>query len=233
VRKKKADAWQSTNAGPPFSFGDRVVLGSISRLWTIGNRAILDQPLLGFFCSRQCPGDAIVRTYDLARGLRDAGIAVIGGFHSPMEKECLDLLLRGPQPIVICPAGSIEEMRFPSAWRRPIDDGRLLILSPFEANERRPTAALAEQRNHLVAVVASAVFIVHAARGSKIEQFCKGLREKGQPVWTFDNAENEALQQTGIRTFSVEEAVIQAARHCVIGKDKEEVRAKATGGPTS
>jgi predicted AAA+ superfamily ATPase len=46
----------------------------------------------------------VLRTFALA--LREAGIPVIGGFHAPMEKECLDLLLRGTQPVVICPARS-------------------------------------------------------------------------------------------------------------------------------
>jgi len=33
---------------------------------------------------------------------------VISGFHTPAEKECLRILLRGAQPIIICPARSIE-----------------------------------------------------------------------------------------------------------------------------
>jgi hypothetical protein len=53
-----------------------------------GNLDLLGCRLLGLFCSIRCPGDAIVQTYDLVRAVRDAGIPVIGGFHSPMEKEC-------------------------------------------------------------------------------------------------------------------------------------------------
>jgi hypothetical protein len=56
---------------------------------------LLNHRLLGFLCSRRCPGDLILRTYDLIRALRDAGVPVVGGFQSPMEKECLELLLRG------------------------------------------------------------------------------------------------------------------------------------------
>jgi hypothetical protein len=37
-----------------------------------------------------------------------------------MEKECLELLLRGMQSVVICPARGIERMRLPSAWRTPL-----------------------------------------------------------------------------------------------------------------
>ena len=77
----------------------RVTEGTgFSRYWAIGDVKILSNPLLGLLCSIRCPGRVIVQTYDLARALRDAGVSVIGGFHSPMEKECLDFLLRGKQP---------------------------------------------------------------------------------------------------------------------------------------
>src|SRR5919197_4693895 len=66
-------------------------------LTALGNLDILRQKKLALFCSVKCPGTLILQTYDLARALRDAGVTVIGGFHSPMEKECLALLLRGAQ----------------------------------------------------------------------------------------------------------------------------------------
>jgi len=59
------------------------------------------------FCSRKYPGNLILKAYDLARSLRDAGTTVISGFHTPVEKECLRILLRGAQPLIICPARSI------------------------------------------------------------------------------------------------------------------------------
>ena len=135
--------------------------------------------LLGFFCSTKCPGDAILQTYDLVRALRDAGVAVIGGFHSPMEKECLDLLLRGNQPIVICPARSIERMRFPAAWRKPLVEDRLLVLSPFGAKHQRATTDLAESRNRFIAALADEIFVAYAATGSKTERFCRELLNEG------------------------------------------------------
>src|SRR5436309_2699822 len=86
-----------------------------------GNLDLLQGRMLGLFCSRESPGDIILRTYDLVRALRDAGIPIIGGFHSPMEKECLSLLIRGTEPFLICPARSLEGMRLPSAWKKPLD----------------------------------------------------------------------------------------------------------------
>ena len=99
--------------------------------------------------------------------MRDAGVAVIGGFQTPMEKECLRLLLRGNQPVVICPARSIENMRIPRDWQPALEEERLLVLSPFPSHQRRPTVETAEQRNELGVSLAAQVFIAHATPGSK------------------------------------------------------------------
>ena len=106
-----------------------------------GDIGLLDEPLTALFCSGRCPGDLILKTYDVARAMRDAGAPVIGGFQTPMERECLRLLLRGGQPVVVCPARGIDDMRVPRDWRPALDDGRLLVLSPSPAAVRRPTAA--------------------------------------------------------------------------------------------
>ncbi len=78
----------STQADFPASFRTRDKAALFPRIWAIGNLAILEKRSLGFFCSTHCPGEVILRTYDVARALRDAGVTVISGFHSPMEKEC-------------------------------------------------------------------------------------------------------------------------------------------------
>ena len=117
-----------------------------------GNLSLLDEPLKALFCSNRCPGDLILKTYDIVRAMRNAGVPIIGGFQTPMEKECLRLLLRGEQPVVVCPARGIDNMRIPRDWRRALENGRLLVLSPFPSTARRPTVELAAQRNEIVAL---------------------------------------------------------------------------------
>src|SRR5947208_16948455 len=73
--------------------------GRASVVSAIDSRGILSKPMLAFFCSERCPGDLIVTACDLATKLRDAAVPVISGFHSPVEKECLRILLRGMQPV--------------------------------------------------------------------------------------------------------------------------------------
>jgi len=172
------------------------------RVWTIGNQQILQRPLLALLVTTRCPGDVILRVYDAARSLRDAGIPVIGGFHTPMEKECLDLLLRGTQPVVICPARSLQGMRVPSAWRPAILAGRLLLVSPFVERHRRNTAELAGLRNRFVGEIAKEIFVAHAPPGSKTEASCRELLVQGRRIHTFDLPGNAGLVALGARSIA-------------------------------
>jgi len=174
------------------------------RVWAIGDQQILQRPLLALFVTTRCPGDVILRVYDAARSLRDAGIPIISGFHTPMEKECLDLLLRGTQPVVVCPARSLQGMRVPSAWKRAILAGRLLLLSPFPEWHRRNTAELAALRNEFVAEVAEEIFIAHAPPGSKTEALCRELLAQGRRIHTFDLPGNAGLIALGAQPAAPE-----------------------------
>ena len=170
-----------------------------ARIAALGAPALLGRPALAVFCSVKCPGSLILQTYDLACALRDAGRTVIGGFHSPVEKECLRLLLRGTGPVVICPARGLEGMRIPAAWREALGQGRLLLLSPFDARCKRATADLAEQRNRFVAALADAVFVAHASPGGKTESLCREIVAWGKPLWTIAGPENANLLAVGAK----------------------------------
>lgn len=141
----------------------------------LGNLDILHRKTLALFCSVKCPGNLILQTYDLAQNLRHSSVTVIGGFHSPMERECLTILLRGAQPILICPARSIIRMRVREEYKKPLEEGRLLLLSPFAEKQRRITAETSVVRNRFVAALADAIFVAHAEPNSKTEQFCREI----------------------------------------------------------
>ena len=177
----------------PTSLVEKWAQSTLPTLHAIGNVDILQQPAIALFCSVKCPGDLILQTYDLAQTLRDAEIPVISGFHSPMEKECLCLLLRGSQPIIHCPARSLDNMRLSQAQKAAIAADRLLLLSPFPTKQRRATAALAQKRNQLVGAIAAAVFIAYAAPDGKTEAFAQVLAAKGTPLLTLESPHNANL----------------------------------------
>jgi predicted Rossmann fold nucleotide-binding protein DprA/Smf involved in DNA uptake len=171
----------------------------------LGDLSIFQKKLLALFCSVKCPGNTILQTYDLARHLRETGVTVIGGFHTPMERECLNILMRGKQPIIICPARNIDGMRIPSAWKSTVDEGRLLILSPFDQKHRRITAELGEKRNAFVAAIADRIFVAYATPGGKTEQFCRKIISWSKPLLTFNCNENTNLISIGVRPVQPED----------------------------
>jgi predicted Rossmann fold nucleotide-binding protein DprA/Smf involved in DNA uptake len=176
---------------------DRVPLTITAR----GNLGILlnkaSAPLVALFCSVQCSSAIILQTYELARALRDAGVTVISGFHSPMEKECLNILLGGTQPVIVCPARSIERLRLPADWKAALAQGRLLLLSPFAEKQRRATTGRAQTRNEVVAALADVLLVAHAIPDGKTDHFCRTVRTWGKPLLALKSNDNAHLFALG------------------------------------
>jgi len=156
----------------PRLLAERLGTEAPPHLTTLGNLDLLALPKTALLGSARCPGDAILRAYDQATKWRDEGRCVISGFHSPVEKECLRILLRGRQPIILCPARALPK-RVPAEWKKPLAEGRLLILSCFTAAHRRATTKLAARRNQVVAALADEIWFAHITPGGQMEQLAK------------------------------------------------------------
>lgn len=168
----------------------------------LGNLDILRNKTVAVLCSVKCPGSLILQTYDLAQHWRQAGVTVIGGFHSPTERECLTILLRGTQPIIICPARSMQGMRVRAEYKKPLEQGRLLLLSPFAETPRRITAEMAVTRNRFVAALADVIFVAHAEPKSMTEQFCRDILVRRKALYTLESEANAHLIALGAKPFT-------------------------------
>jgi len=73
-------------------------------------------------------------------------------------------------------------MRIPIGWRLAIEEGRLLVLSRFPAAARRMTAALAEQRNQLVAALSHEVYFAHITPSGRTSRLSKQIAKWNIPV---------------------------------------------------
>jgi len=159
---------------------------SVSDLRMIGDAAILDRRSIALICSVKCPGSVILQTYDLMRSLRSENVTVVSGFHSPMERECLNILLRGTCRIAICYARSLPK-RTPTDYRQALKDGRILMLSAFDDKQTRATKQTSAERNRLVASLADVIFVPYAAEGAKAEALCREIAAQGKPLRTLDD----------------------------------------------
>ncbi len=181
-------AWLSwSDPAFPSNLAQDLVEKTTKRIAALGNLAFLHTKPLALIFSVKCPGNLILQTYDVAKDLRAAEVPIIGGFHSPMERECLRILLRGNQPLIICPARSLDGMRLPNEYKKPLDQSRLLLLSPFPAKLLRPTVQTSLYRNRFVAALADCIFVPYAAPHSKTEQLCSDFLARGKRLYILES----------------------------------------------
>ncbi len=137
-------------------------------IWHHGDVCLLNPPLNALLCSKACPGEKILEAIDLAQRWRAENRAVISAFHTPVEKECLRIFLRGRQRIAICPARGLDPFQLPTDWKQKFACGELLIVSPFDSSIRRATKETAEIRTRFVLSLAQEQTIIHATTGGLI-----------------------------------------------------------------
>jgi hypothetical protein len=109
----------------------------------LGNRSLMDLPKLGFLASR---GAANLH----GRLPLRSGEAVLSGFLSPMERAVFRAGLAGNRPMIwVKPWGLRKDTDRP-AVRRALDEGRLLVVSPFDDETDVPSLRRAAWCNHYV-----------------------------------------------------------------------------------
>ena len=130
---------------------------------SLGNTKIINHHKTAFLCSRRYPAKAVLRIYDWAKAMRERGECVISGFHSRLERDVLDILLKGPQPIILAAARGLQKRYSPNV-RDALDSGRLLVLSPFPDSVTHITADTARIRNEFMLTLADRIVIGYMSK---------------------------------------------------------------------
>jgi len=140
----------------------------------LGNAAIAARPKTAFLCSRAYPAGAVLRSYDWAKAARENGECVISGFHSALERDVLEILLGGEQPIILAAARALPKRHSPGV-RRALRDGQLLMVSAFPASASRITAATARRRNQFMLSIAERIVVGYVQPGGALAQVLGGV----------------------------------------------------------
>ena len=141
-----------------------------------GNKDLLKQTKTAFLCSRSIPASAVLKCYDWAIAQREEGNCIISGFHSQLEKDVFHYLLKGNQPIIIALARGLKEKIEPELIK-PLEQGRILIISTFEKSVKRVTEQTAEIRNKMMIELADSITIGYASEGGKLESILKTTKK--------------------------------------------------------
>lgn len=115
-----------------------------------GNIEIFNLPKTAFFSSREINPATLLSCYDWATEQRKSGICVISGFHSKVEKDVLHFLLKGKQPVIMV-LGRALYKKIPDDLKVPLEEGRLLIISPVSQKIKRNSDESTEVRNRYIA----------------------------------------------------------------------------------
>lgn len=141
-----------------------------------GNIDLIKLPKTAFLCSRKVPASVVLKCYDWAIEQREKKHCVISGFHSQLEKDVLHYLLKGKQPIILVLARGLKEKIEPELLR-PLEQGRLLILSPFSADVRRITAQTVALRHTYMIELADSVTIGYVHKGGQLEKLLSHINK--------------------------------------------------------
>jgi len=176
----------------------RGMTGALKGCELVGNPALLAQPLTALFCSQKCPAELVLKGYDLGKRLREEGQAVIGGFHSGIERGLLAIFLRGQGGVVVCAARYLPGWRYPTEWQGAIEAGRLTLVAPaFRPEEKRITKETVAKRNALIVELAARIVVIYAQPGGKVMEVCKAALAAGKPVQAIESAWNRGLFEMG------------------------------------
>ena len=138
----------------------------------IGNKALLELPKTAFLCSRKVPANVVLKCYDWAIEQREAGNCVISGFHSQLEKDVLHYLLKGKQPLIVALARGLKQQMEPEL-KDAFENGRLLIITPFDNKVKRVTELTSVVRNKMMIALADEVVVGYASEGGKLKELLK------------------------------------------------------------
>lgn len=120
---------------------------------TLGNTSLLDRRKIGYFASGTIASLSVLPTLDWATEVaRREDVAIVSGFHSKMEREVLDFLLRGKCGIICVLARSIYK-KIPEKYREAYNAGRVLFVAPFKTSATMTSRHLCQQRNEYVASI--------------------------------------------------------------------------------
>ena len=93
-----------------------------------GNRELLDRTLVAFFASRNAPPEALELATCWAHEITQTDKVVISGFHSPIERAVLDILLAHGCSVVVTLGRSLYR-KIPTYLQAAYNDNSVLFIS--------------------------------------------------------------------------------------------------------
>ena len=168
--------------------------GKVETLWSLGDSSILSRRLLGIVSARQTDSDLALKSSQLLKQLAlPKQAAFIGGWHSPLEKEALKVVLAAAVPLVFCIPKALDRFVMSVDMENRVNDRQVLLLTHCSPKAKRITRNASIRRNQMVADLAGALLVLSAPAGSSSLSLAKLALRHGKPVLTPEHRMNQEL----------------------------------------
>lgn len=120
---------------------------------TLGNTSLLDRKKIGYFASGTIVSLSVLPTLDWAVEVaKHDDVAIVSGFHSKMEREVLDILLKGRCGIICVLARPIYKV-IPDKYHNAFAQNRVLFISHNTAKSTMTSRRLCQKHNEYIAFI--------------------------------------------------------------------------------
>ncbi|WP_289630417.1 hypothetical protein [uncultured Phocaeicola sp.] len=136
----------------------------------LGNMDLLNLRKVGFFASRKVNPTSVIPTINWANKVsRNPNAAIVSGFQSTLEREVLDIALKGICGIIYVLNRSLYR-QIPLNLHLAFESNRILFISLTSEKTTRPSAVNATNRNHYITNIADTLVFASVDEVSSLHQ---------------------------------------------------------------
>ena len=189
--------WEISEVIPPIDV--KTFFGSKPpKLWSVGDPALLNHPLLGIISARQVDPDLALKSSQLLTQLAFLNnVAFVSGWHSPLEEEALRILLAQEASVVWCVATSLDRLVPSNLIATRVTAGKALILTHCSPRAKRISRNASLRRNELIVELTKALLVVSAPEVSTSFSLAQSALRRGKFVLTPEHPTNKGLLASG------------------------------------
>ena len=126
---------------------------------TVGNKELLEHRIIGYFASSKIATLSVLPTLDWASEMAKLDtVTIVSGFNSKMEREVLEILLKGRSNIICVLARPIYKV-IPDKFRDAYAQDRVLFISHNTARSTMTSRHLCQKRNEYIASISDELVI--------------------------------------------------------------------------
>ncbi len=172
-----------------------------------GNNQLLSQPKLAIHASRDTPEHLFHRSETIFKLLLEMDLAIGSGWHSPLEKQLLELFTPDARAaLLIFIAKKFEHYRLPVQLKPSYDHDKIAIVEPA-VEQNRISQITVRLRDKIIDDLIDRHLFLYIHPGGKLAKRFQEMQEQHKIIYVMDYPENREFIKPGVRLIDCETAM--------------------------